>query len=64
MPAEGVIDYKYFMVDPGWTEDKWIAAAEVRPGNRAVVHHILVGVVPPLQVWKEDKGAAGQSGRR
>jgi len=46
--AEGVLAYQYFLVDPGWTEDKWIAQAEVRPGNRAVVHHILVGFVPPL----------------
>ena len=48
VPAEGVLAYQYFLVDPGWTEDKWIAQAEVRPGNREVVHHILVGFVPPL----------------
>ncbi len=41
VPAEGVVEYKYFVVDPGWTEDKWIKAAEARPGNRAVVHHII-----------------------
>ena len=23
------------------TEDKWIQAIEFRPGNRAVVHHII-----------------------
>lgn len=42
VPAEGEVDYKYFVVDPGFTEDKWIRAAECRPGNRAVVHHIIV----------------------
>jgi peroxiredoxin/mono/diheme cytochrome c family protein len=47
VPAEGVVDYKNFVVDPGWTEDKWIQAAEVRPGNRAVVHHIIATALPP-----------------
>jgi peroxiredoxin len=47
VPAEGVVDYQNFVVDPGWTEDKWITAAEVRPGNRAVVHHIIANAIPP-----------------
>jgi hypothetical protein len=47
VPAEGVVEYKYFMVDPGWTEDKWIKAAEARPDNRAVVHHIIVYAISP-----------------
>lgn len=41
VPAEGVVRYQYFVVDPGFTEDKYIQAVEARPGNRAVVHHIL-----------------------
>ena len=47
VPAEGVVDYQHFVVDPGWTEDKYITAAEARPQNRSVVHHILVFVLPP-----------------
>lgn len=47
VPAEGVVEYKYFTADPGWTEDKWIKASEARPDNRAVVHHIIVYAVPP-----------------
>jgi peroxiredoxin len=42
VPAEGEVRYQYFVVDPGFTEDKWVKAAECRPGNRAVVHHIIV----------------------
>ncbi|MGE0537834.1 MAG: redoxin domain-containing protein [Pirellulales bacterium] len=45
--AEGVAPYEMFEMDPGFTEDKWIQAAEARPGNRAVVHHIIVFVMPP-----------------
>lgn len=47
VPAEGVVDYQRFVVDPGWDEDKYIYAAEARPENRSVVHHILVYVMPP-----------------
>ena len=42
IPANGVVPYKYFTIDPGFTEDTWIQAAEVRPTQRAQVHHILV----------------------
>ena len=37
--AEGTIEYQYFLVDPGFSEDKWVTAAEVRPTNSAIVHH-------------------------
>jgi mono/diheme cytochrome c family protein len=47
IPAEGVVDYYHFTVDPGWKEDKWIAAAEAKPGSFETVHHILVFVLPP-----------------
>jgi peroxiredoxin len=47
VPAEGEVRYQYFVVDPGFTEDKWIQAAQCQPGNRAVVHHIIVGIQPP-----------------
>ncbi|MCS7471193.1 redoxin domain-containing protein [Stieleria sp. ICT_E10.1] len=46
VPAEGVVDYQRFVVDPGWEEDKYIVAAEARPDKRSVVHHILVYVIP------------------
>ena len=35
VPARGAVEYQYFVVDPGFAEDKWIQAAECRPGNRA-----------------------------
>lgn len=44
IPAEGVVPYQYFKVDPGFKEDTWIQAAEVRPSQRSQVHHILVFV--------------------
>lgn len=47
VPAEGVVDYQYYVVDPGWNEDKYIVSAEARPDNRQVVHHIIAYVLPP-----------------
>ena len=40
VPAEGTVEYKYFRVDPGFKEDKWVKVAECLPDNRLVVHHI------------------------
>lgn len=45
--AEGTVQYQYFIADSGLKEDRWIEAIQVVPGNRAVVHHILVFALPP-----------------
>jgi hypothetical protein len=47
VPAEGIVEYQYFVVDPGFEEDKWVIGAEVIPGCRSVVHHCIVFVRPP-----------------
>jgi peroxiredoxin len=47
VPAEGVVDYQYFQVDPGWDEDKYIWASEARPDKTSVVHHIIAYVILP-----------------
>ena len=39
--AEGEVRYQWFSVKTNFEEDKWLQAAEILPGNRAVVHHIL-----------------------
>ncbi len=44
VPATGAIDYQYIPVPTNFTEDKWVEMAEVRPGNRSVVHHVIVMV--------------------
>lgn len=57
--AEGEVEYKYFEVDPGFTEDKWVKAAELLPGNRSVVHHILVFIREPGQSADVSAGGLG-----
>ncbi len=47
IPSEGTVDYKYYVVDPGFTEDTWVQGAQCKAGNAAVVHHIIVFVRPP-----------------
>jgi len=42
VPAKGTIDSTYFAAPTGFKTDKWIEKLEVRPGARAVVHHIVV----------------------
>lgn len=61
VPAEGVVDYQYMLVPTGFTEDRWIQAAEVRPGNRAVVHHVIVFVVGP-EAMKQRGGLLSRDG--
>jgi mono/diheme cytochrome c family protein len=48
VPASGTIEYQYFEVPTGLTEEKWVQAIEIMPGSREVVHHVLVyAKVPP-----------------
>lgn len=42
VPADDVIQYEYFYIPTNFKEPKWVQAIEVRPGNRNVVHHVLV----------------------
>jgi peroxiredoxin len=47
VPSEGTVEYQYFVVDPGFTEDTWIRGSQVIPGNSSVVHHCIVFQRPP-----------------
>ncbi len=42
LPPRGEIPYQYFEVPTNFAEDKWVQALEIRPGDRSVVHHVLV----------------------
>jgi peroxiredoxin len=42
VPATGTVPYRYYVVQTHLKEDVWIQAAEARPGNPSVVHHIIV----------------------
>ena len=43
VPASGVVDYQFPVVKTPLKKDVWVRAATVIPGDRSVVHHVLVG---------------------
>ena len=47
IPAAGTVPYSYFEVPTNFTEDKWVQAFELRPGDRSVVHHVIVYTKSP-----------------
>jgi peroxiredoxin len=51
---KGGIPYRYFTVDPHFTEDRWVVEAEAKAGAADVVHHIIVFVVAPGQIFNPD----------
>lgn len=54
IPATGTVEYQYMKVKGNFPEDVWVSAAEMRPGNRQVVHHGEVWAVPPGSKWMAD----------
>ena len=52
--AKGTIDYQFIRVKADFPEDMWVKAAEMRPGNPAVVHHMKGWVLPPGSRWMAD----------
>jgi peroxiredoxin len=52
--ADGSLPLQHFRVKTNFQEDMWVQAAEARPGDRAVVHHIIVYV---------DDHAVGRNGQ-
>jgi len=54
IPATGVVDYTYVVIPTGFTEDKWIQAAEARPDARSAMHHIIAFIRPPGSTWLKE----------
>src|SRR5260370_22419616 len=57
VPADapkGGVPYKYFSIDTNFDEDRWVERAETRPGAPAVVHHIVVFIVPNGELFNPD----------
>ncbi|HLG58144.1 MAG TPA: cytochrome c [Vicinamibacterales bacterium] len=60
VPARGTVNYKYILVKTNFKEDMWVTAAEMRPGDPAVLHHGKVWVRPPGSTWME-KAVPGEA---
>jgi mono/diheme cytochrome c family protein len=48
-------DYEYIYVPTNFTEDRWVQAAEVMPGDKRVVHHATVSVIAADKVAKKEE---------
>ncbi|PHS64781.1 MAG: hypothetical protein COB12_07640 [Flavobacterium sp.] len=42
IPASGLIPYRYQQIKVNITEDKWLKGVEIKPGNKNIVHHIVL----------------------
>lgn len=51
--------YQCFAVPTNLDEDQWVAAVEVKPGNRAMVHHALLYVEEGVRSFDFDEEAPG-----
>lgn len=51
VPASGTVEYTYFIIPTKFTEDRWVQFAEIRPGNRKVVHHSIAFIREPGSKW-------------
>jgi hypothetical protein len=60
-PLKGV-PYKYFVVPTNFEEDVWVQAAEAKPGNPSVVHHIIVYIMQGKRRLKDGFGDGIGSG--
>jgi peroxiredoxin len=60
---KGGIPYQHIVVPTHFKEDVWVQAAEARPGNRAVVHHLLAFIREPAKPSEspEDKVLVGHA---
>jgi hypothetical protein len=59
VPAAGAVPYLYFIVPTNFERDTWIAGLEIRPGNRQVVHHVIVSVLEPGREPPPQAGTRG-----
>jgi hypothetical protein len=51
VPEKGAIDYQRFVIPTGFDGDRWIQSVEVRPGARAVIHHVVVYIREAGEKW-------------
>jgi hypothetical protein len=51
VPKTGTVEYTYMVIPTGFTKDTWVTAAELRPTERSVVHHVIAFLRTPGSKW-------------
>lgn len=59
IPASGVVDYQYPIVENPLTEGKWVKASTAKVSQRQAVHHILSGLLPKGKTFEDSMEALG-----
>jgi hypothetical protein len=52
--------YVYVTFPTKFKEDKWVQAAEIIPGNKRIVHHVIAHVLPPEAMSSAAKRLGGE----
>jgi len=56
-------NYINFFIPTNFKEDRWVQMAEILPGNRKVVHHVIAFIQSPQMMAKRAEAAKASSGR-
>ena len=59
IPATGLLDLRHQILNAPFTNDVWIGALDVKPGNRKVLHHVTLRTIYPDQVFADSIAIAG-----
>jgi len=59
IPATGLLDLRHHILYAPFTNDVWLGALDVKPGNRKVVHHVTLRTIYPGQTMADPVGIAG-----
>ncbi|MEK7258875.1 MAG: redoxin domain-containing protein [Pseudomonadota bacterium] len=58
IPAVGILDYMYTEAELPFTEDKWVRAFQIEPGEERVIHNLSAFIVPAeSDFWGEEREA-------
>ena len=60
VPATGVIDYRYPIIDLPFEDDVWVKAVQFVPQERSVVHHMIASIVEPQYTRELDAESRGE----
>jgi len=52
VPAAGIVEYQNQKVPNPFTEDTWLRAISIKPGDRTVLHHVVSNHVPDPKLPK------------
>ena len=59
IPATGLLDLRHQILNAPFTNEVWVGALDVKPGNRKVLHHVTLRTIYPNQTVADAVPIAG-----